>query len=81
MQFQEPQLSVNLQLVEALRPIAGKNNITLAQLALAWVLRRKEVTAAIVGARSQSQIQETSAAGDVKLTEDDIKTIEKLLDI
>ena len=81
MQFQEPQLSVNLQLVEALRPIAGKNNITLAQLALAWVLRRKEVTAVIVGARSQSQIQETSVAGDVKLAEDDIKTIEKLLDI
>ncbi len=81
MQFQEPQLSVNLQLVEALRPIAGKNNITLAQLAIAWVLRKKEVTAAIVGARSQSQIQETAASGDVKLAEDDIKTIEKLLDI
>ena len=81
MQFQEPQLSVNLQLVEALRPIAEKNNITLAQLALAWVLRKKEVTAAIVGARSQSQIQETAASGDVKLTEDDIKTIEKLLDV
>ena len=80
-QFQEPQLSANLQLVEALRPIAGKNNITLAQLALAWVLRRREVTAAIVGARSQSQIQETAVAGDVKLAEDDIKTIEKILDI
>ena len=80
-QFQEPQLSVNLQLVEALRPIAEKNNITLAQLALAWVLRKKEVTAAIVGARSQSQIQETAASGNVKLAEDDIKTIEKLLDI
>jgi len=78
-QFQEPQLSVNLELVESLRPVAKKNNITLAQLALAWVLRRKEVTAAIVGARNQSQIQETAAAGDVKLTEDDIETIERLL--
>ena len=79
MQFQEPQLSANLELVESLRPIAERNNITLAQLAIAWVLRRKEVTAAIVGARSQSQIQETAAAGDVKLAEDDIEVIEKLL--
>ena len=78
-QFQEPKLSVNLELVESLRPIAEKNNITLAQLALAWVLRRKEVTAAIVGARNQSQIQETAAAGDVKLTKDDIETIKRLL--
>ncbi|MFH1905291.1 MAG: aldo/keto reductase [bacterium] len=81
MHFQEPQLSANLELVESLRPIAEKNNITLAQLALAWVLRREEVTAAIVGARSQSQIQETAVAGDVKLAEDDIKIIEKLLNI
>ena len=80
-QFQEPQLSKNLKLVESLKPIAAKNNITLAQLALAWVLRRKEVTAAIVGARSQSQIQETAAAGDVKLAEDDIEVIENLLNV
>ena len=78
-QFQEPQLSANLELVESLRPIAEKNNITLAQLAVAWVLRRMEVTSAIVGARSQSQIQETAAAGDVKLSENDIEIIEGLL--
>ena len=78
-QFQEPQLSKNLKLVESLKPIAAKNNITLAQLVLAWVLRRKEVTAAIAGARSQSQIQETAAARDVKLTRDDIGVIEELL--
>ncbi|MBU0476986.1 aldo/keto reductase [bacterium] len=81
MQFQEPKLSANLELVESLRPVAEKNNITLAQLALAWVLRRKEVTAAIVGARNKLQIKETAAAGDVKLTETDIEIIEELLNI
>jgi len=80
-QFQEPKLSANLELVKSLRSVAERNNITLAQLALAWVLRRKEVTAAIVGARSQSQIQETAAAGDVKLAKDDIEIIEKLLNV
>ncbi|MFQ5814623.1 MAG: aldo/keto reductase, partial [Anaerolineae bacterium] len=49
--FQEPELTANLKLVEGLRSIAKKSGRTLAQLAIAWVLRRSEVTAAIVGAR------------------------------
>ena len=49
--FQEPQFTATLQLVDQLRPIAKRNGRTLAQLAISWVLRRSEVTAAIVGAR------------------------------
>lgn len=78
-QFQEPQLSANLQLVKVLRPIAERNNKTLAQLAIAWVLRRREVTAAIVGGRRPSQIEETAVGGDWKLSDEDIAAIEKLL--
>jgi len=77
--FQEPQLSANLELVERLGPIAEKRGKTLAQLAIAWVLRRPEVTAAIVGARRPSQIEETFSAGDWVLSEEDITTIEELL--
>ncbi len=58
-QFNEPLLSINLELVEKLKPIAEKHGRTLAQLAIAWVLRRPEVTAAIVGTRRPSQIEET----------------------
>jgi aryl-alcohol dehydrogenase-like predicted oxidoreductase len=78
--FQEPQLSVNLKLVEDLRPIAEKSGRTLAQLAIAWVLRRPEVTAAIVGARRPSQIEETVVAGDWVLSEEHIAVIDALLD-
>ena len=78
--FQEPQLSVNLKLVENLRSIAEKNGKTLAQLAIAWVLRRPEVTAAIVGARSPSQIEETVVAGDWNLSEEDIAAVEEFLE-
>lgn len=77
--FHEPQLSANLTLVDGLRPIAEKNGKTVAQLAIAWVLRRPEVTAAIVGARRPAQIEETVAAGDWSLSPEDVKAIEDLL--
>jgi aryl-alcohol dehydrogenase-like predicted oxidoreductase len=77
--FQEPQLSANLDLVESLRPIAERNGRTLAQLAIAWVLRRPEVTAAIVGARRPAQIEETAPAADWTLAAADIAEIDALL--
>jgi len=68
-----------LQLVDQLRPIAERNGKTLAQLAISWVLRRSEITAAIVGARRPDQIAETSAASDWNLSDKDIEEIEQLL--
>ncbi len=78
--FREPKLSANLELVEELRKIAEKSGRTVAQLAIAWVLRRSEVTSAIVGARHPSQIEETAAAGDWVLSEVDIASIDALLE-
>jgi aryl-alcohol dehydrogenase-like predicted oxidoreductase len=78
-EFHEPQFTATLQLVEQLRPIAERNGKSLAQLAIAWVLRRPEVTAAIVGARRPSQIEETAPASDFKLSKEDIEEIEELL--
>ena len=51
----------------------------MAQLAIAWVLRRPEVTAAIVGARRPAHIEETVKAGDWELSAADIAEIEVLL--
>jgi aryl-alcohol dehydrogenase-like predicted oxidoreductase len=48
-------------------------------LAIAWILRRKEVTAAIVGARSPAQIQETAKAADWELSATDVDEIEQYL--
>ena len=77
--FQDPRLKVHLELVEHLRPIAAKQGKTVAQLAIAWVLRRSEVTSAIVGARQPSQIEETVLAGDWSLSEEDNQLVDKLL--
>ena len=78
--FQEPRLSANLALVDSLRAIAEERGRTVAQLAIAWVLRRPEVTAAIVGARRPSQIEETVAAGEWALSQEDMVAIEVLVD-
>jgi len=78
--FLEPQLSANLALVEKLRPIAERNDRPLGQLAIAWVLRRPELTAAIVGARRPSQIEGTAPAGDWTLSQEDIAEIDELLE-
>ncbi|MGB5610478.1 aldo/keto reductase [Eudoraea sp.] len=77
--FIEPQLSVNLQAIGQLKEIADNKGITLSQLSLAWVLRNKEVTAAIVGARSPGQIEETAKAGELSLTKAEIGAIEEIL--
>ena len=77
--FKEPRLSANLDLIEKLRSIAERNGITLSQLAIAWVLRRPEVTSAIVGARRPQQIEETVVAGEVTLSNQDIEEIDALL--
>jgi len=77
--FQEPRFSATLELVEGLRKIAERSGRTCAQLAISWVLRRPEVTAAIVGARRPDQIVETAPASDWKLSKKDIDKIEKLL--
>ena len=77
--FQEPALSVNLESVDNLRPIAERNGKTVAQLAVAWVLRLPEVTSAIVGSRRPSQIEGTAPAGDWALSEEDIAEIDGLL--
>jgi len=77
--FLEPKFSATLELVEDLKKIAERNGRNCAQLAISWVLRRPEVTAAIVGARSPQQIIETAPAADWNLSEKDIEEIEQLL--
>ena len=77
--FQEPELSKNLALVDGLKPIAQAGGHSVAQLALAWVLRHPEVTSAIVGARRPAQIEETVGAGDYTLTRAEIDAVAALL--
>jgi aryl-alcohol dehydrogenase-like predicted oxidoreductase len=65
--FQEPKLSQNLALVEALEPVAARLQVTVAELALAWVLAVPGVTGAIVGGRRPSQLDDWLGADALEL--------------
>lgn len=77
--FQPPKFDATLELVDRLKDIANRNGRPLAQLAIAWVLRKPEVTSAIVGARKPGQMKETAHAMDWLLKENEIEEIEELL--
>lgn len=75
----EPELSANLALLEGLKAIAQRYGQTVSQLAIAWTLRRPEVTAAIVGARRPEQIEQTAPAADWILPPEVLAEIDDLL--
>ncbi len=77
--FRGAVLSVHLRLVQRLGRLAQACNVTLPVLAIAWVLRRNEVTAAIVGARSAEQIGATVGGASFRLTGELEREITKLL--
>jgi aryl-alcohol dehydrogenase-like predicted oxidoreductase len=65
--------------VARLRPIADGLGITMAQLALAWVLRVEGVASAIVGATRPEQIRENAGASGVLLDEATLDEIDRVL--
>ena len=66
--FQSPQLEINLKSVGQLREIAAGLGWSVPELAIAWVLRRPEVTSAIIGIRRPEQLEQTIPAGDRNLS-------------
>ena len=68
-----------LEAVQNLKPIAQREGLTLAQLAVAWVLQNPNVSSAIIGASKPSQIKENVKASGIKLTAETMKDIDKAL--
>ena len=65
-----------LEAVERLQPIAEGLGITMAQLALAWVLRREEVACAIIGASQPEQVEDNAGASGIDLDEGALRAID-----
>jgi len=66
-----------LEAVKHLRPIADGLGITMAQLALAWVLREPNVAAALTGASRPEQVEENAAASGIELDEETLRAIDE----
>ena len=69
-----------LDAVARLEPIAREAGLTMAQLALAWVLRSPYVTSAIAGASRPEQVLENAAAADVRLSGDVVEAVDAALE-
>ncbi len=69
-----------LTAVQELRPIAEDVGLTMAQLAVAWVLQNDNVSAAIIGASRPEQVRDTVKAAGVTLDEGILKRIDAALD-
>jgi aryl-alcohol dehydrogenase-like predicted oxidoreductase len=78
-EFKEPNLTRNLEIQDKLAFVGAQHGHTAAVAALAWVLRRKEVTGAIVGARRPSQVEGFIAAMDFRLSEEEEKDLDAFL--
>jgi aryl-alcohol dehydrogenase-like predicted oxidoreductase len=74
-EFQEPNLSANLALRDALKPIAQRHGTTVSAIAVAWVASWPGVTGAIVGARSPEQVDGWIGAATVQLTREDLDEV------
>jgi aryl-alcohol dehydrogenase-like predicted oxidoreductase len=68
-----------LERVQRLVPIAGRLGVTMAQLALAWVLREQNVASAIVGASRPEQVHDNAAASGVDLDAETLAEIDGIL--
>jgi aryl-alcohol dehydrogenase-like predicted oxidoreductase len=74
-EFQEPRLRRNLQLRDALGPIAKRHETTVSSIAIAWALAWPGVSGAIVGARSPKQVDGWIGAASIVLTPQDLDDI------
>jgi aryl-alcohol dehydrogenase-like predicted oxidoreductase len=68
-----------LEAVQRLRPVADAAGLTMAQLALAWVLREPNVASAIVGASRPEQVHANASASGIVLDDDTLAAIDQAL--
>jgi aryl-alcohol dehydrogenase-like predicted oxidoreductase len=74
-EFQEPRLSRNIALRDALAPIAARHGVSIAAVAIAWTLSWTGVSGAIAGARSPQQVDGWISAGNLALEPRDLEEI------
>ncbi|HEY4068549.1 MAG TPA: aldo/keto reductase [Burkholderiaceae bacterium] len=62
--------------IDAMRPIAQAHGVSVAQIALAWLLHQKQVTSVIIGAKRPDQLADNIAATTVRLSADDLAKLD-----
>jgi len=78
--YQEPQLSKNLELAELMKTIGERHGVSAGVVAIACTLQNPAITAAIVGGRSAAQVDGVFPATSFKLPEEDFEEVQKFLE-
>lgn len=65
-------------IIEAIQPIAENHGVSVAQIALAWLLHQKSVTSVIIGAKRPDQLLDNIAAVDVTLTAEELAILDRV---
>ena len=68
------------RVVEALKEVAGRHDVSAARVALSWVLGRPAVSSVIVAARKGEQLEDNIRAVDLQLSEDDVRLLDAASD-
>jgi aryl-alcohol dehydrogenase-like predicted oxidoreductase len=66
------------KILDAIKPIAEAHSVSIATIALAWILAKPFVTSVIIGAKRLDQLHENLAADSVVLTADEMKTLDEI---
>jgi aryl-alcohol dehydrogenase-like predicted oxidoreductase len=69
----------NFTMIESLQDVAASRDMSLAQLAIAWVLAHQPVTVALTGARNTKEITEAAHASTIELTDTDLRNIDTIM--
>lgn len=67
--------------IEAMRPIAAAHGVSVAQVAIAWVLAKPWVTSVIIGARTPEQLTDNLAAADLDLTAEEVAALDAVSEL
>ncbi|KAJ2399586.1 hypothetical protein GGI23_002567 [Coemansia sp. RSA 2559] len=78
--FKPEHFETNLKLVSAFETLAKKHNSTSGQLALAWLLAQYDNLIVIPGTKRSKYLDENFGAGKIKLSDEDLKELRKLVD-
>jgi aryl-alcohol dehydrogenase-like predicted oxidoreductase len=66
------------RVIDAMRPIAKSHGVSVARVAIAWLLHKAPVTSVIIGAKNTEQLHDNVAAVELKLTSEDMATLDKV---
>ena len=66
------------RVIDAMKPIAKSHGVSVARVALAWLLHKPSVTSVIIGAKTTEQLQDNVAAVDLELTHEEMAALDKV---